>query len=95
MAITIPKLNIEPEHLHTARRKLQTKTADEKLALSKEEREALLSLISAGKRKIYPTQQALDAYQYNLEQMAKVDPGTHQFDYFTQQIATFQERYCK
>lgn len=94
MATTIPKLNIDVEQLNKARRKLQSKLDGHNLA--KEEREALLTLISAAKKVLYPNRMALDRYQYNIDQIGKLDKNTkpRQFEKFAEQIEEFEQKYC-
>ncbi|MDZ7658003.1 hypothetical protein [Fodinibius sp.] len=97
MAKTIPKLTIDPTVLHTARRKLQSRQPDEKVPLTKEEREALLALIQKGKRKIYPTKMTLDRYTYHLDQIEKIEPAKNpsQFENWASQIEEFEQKFCK
>lgn len=94
MANTIPKYKINPDALHSARRKLQRKDGN-KVKLKSEEREALLDLIAAGRKKLYRDDMAISRYQYHLDQISKVKPGSNQFDMFADKIETFQEKYCK
>lgn len=97
MAKTIPKLTINPEALHDARRKLQTRQPDEKVPLTGPEREALLTLINKAKRAIYPTKMMLDRYIYHLDQIEKIDPAEnpHQFENWAAQIEEFEQKFCK
>lgn len=95
MATTIPKLKIDVEQLHKARRKLQSKLDGDNF--TGEEREALLALISAGKKVLYPNRMALDRYKYNIDQIGKIDKNTNprQFENFAEQIEEFEEKYCR
>lgn len=97
MAKTIPKLTIDPEALHSARRKLQTRQPDEKVTMNAAEREALLALIEEGKRTIYPNQMTLDRYIYHLDQIEKIEPAENpsQFQHFASAIEEFEEKFCK
>ena len=93
----IPQLTIDPGPLHQARRKLQTLSKDGTLTLDREEREALLALIAAGKRTIYPSQMSLDRYRYLLNEIVKVNPTSdpERFNHFAEKIEEFENRYCK
>ncbi|MFH5833761.1 hypothetical protein [Halalkalibaculum sp. DA384] len=93
----IPQLKIDPGQLHKARRKLQTLSKDGKVRFEREEREALLALISAGKRRIYPSKMSLDRYQYLVDQLVKIDPDAdpERFNHFAEKIEEFEKRYCK
>lgn len=97
MAKVIPKLKIDTGALHTARRKLQSLSRTGAIRFAAEEREALLGLISAGKRLIYPTQMGLDRYRYLLDQIEKVDPISepNQFNHFAEKINEFEKKYCQ
>jgi hypothetical protein len=97
MAKTIPKLTIDPEALHDARRKLQTRQPDKKVPLTGPEREALLTLISKGKRTLYPTKMTLDRYIYHLDQIEKIDPSENpnQFENWAKQIEKFEQKFCR
>ena len=99
MAKTIPKLNINAEALHEVRRKLQMLSKDDTPAIpvTWQQRDALLQLINAGKKTLYPGQMEVDRYQYHLDQLEKVDPTTdpHQFEHFAERIQEFEEKYCK
>lgn len=67
---TIPKYKIAPAPLNEARKKLQCNK--EPLQLSEDERRALLDLIAAGKKTLYPNQMSIDRYRYHLDQINKV-----------------------
>ncbi|GEM_PF-2919148 len=93
---TIPQLRIDTEALHTARRKVQSKQPDDKVQLTADEREAVLRLISEGKKQLYPNQMAVDRYQYQLNQLSKIDKAENpeQWEKMAAKIQQFEEKYC-
>ncbi len=97
VANTIPELSIDPEVLHRARRKLQTKKNGNAVALAADEREALLQLISRGKRRFYPSQQQIDQYHFSLDMIGKSDPQATReaFKTHATYIKYFEDKYCK
>lgn len=97
MAKTIPKLNIQLDPLHSARRKLQSLSKDGTIDFEGEERESLLALIQEAKGIIYPTKMARDRYQYQLDQIEKIEPPQNpaQFENWANQIEEFENQFCK
>jgi len=92
----IPKCSIDPEAIHKARRKLQSLSKDGKINFNCKEREALLQLISDGKKELYPHQMAMDRYQSDLNDLAKLDKNTQpkQWEFHYRRIQEFEDKYC-
>lgn len=91
--LTLPKFKIDPASLHSARRKLLTGKAS---AINEEEKQALLTLISAGKRRLYPTETAVNLCQYRYHLIAnKPDMKQRELDELADEIESFEEQYCR
>jgi len=93
---TIPQCRIDPQAIHTTRRKLQSLSKDGRIDFDRQEREALLRLIIDGKGDLYPESIDLDTYQSNLHQLTEIDKNKQPFRWTSvaNRIEEFEEKFC-
>lgn len=88
------KERINIDHLHRAKSNLRAN-----LPLTYDQRLALLDVIEAGERKLYPSQMERDRYHYHFSQFFKItETGSQKtavLETVSNGIIDYEQKYCK